>query len=495
MSDRDPSSRSHTQGGAGDLRLWYDQPAGMWEAALPVGNGRLGAMVFGGVAEERLQLNEDTLWSGYPQDGHPTPDPGVLEEIRRLVLSEERYVEADELARQFQGPFNESYMPLGDLSIRFRHGAEEASEYRRSLDLSTAIATVQYRIGTAHFTREIFSSAVDHVIVVRLTCTMPAQISFTARLDASLHASTVPVGTNALALRGKAPSHVSSHHLETDNPIHYEDAEGRGMRFEARTLALAEGGMVHTDSDGLHVEGATAVTLLIAAGTGYRGFGRLPDLSVERIAEAIDHTLDAAGMHSFTELRSAHLAEYQALFGRVSLSLGDAPPPEQPTDHRLHAENVGHDPQLAALYAQYGRYLLISSSRPGTQPANLQGIWNADPRPIWGSDYTVNINLEMNYWLAEPANLTECFEPLSELIRGLSDDGRKTAQRTYGCAGWAMHNGSDLCAAPGRQEPASLRPQPIGRCGRWAAPGCASISGNTTPSAAMSSICEPSPIP
>jgi alpha-L-fucosidase 2 len=165
---------------------------------------------------------------------------------------------------------------------------------------------------------------------------------------------------------------------------------------------------------------------------------------MERIAEAIDHTLDAAGMHSFTELRSAHLAEYQALFGRVSLSLGDAPPPEQPTDHRLRAENVGHDPQLAELYAQYGRYLLISSSRPGTQPANLQGIWNADPRPIWGSDYTVNINLEMNYWLAETANLTECFEPLSELIGDLSLGGRKTAQYTYGCRGWAMHNGSDL---------------------------------------------------
>jgi alpha-L-fucosidase 2 len=444
MGDVGTSPQPYTLGEADNLRLWYDQPARDWNAALPVGNGRLGAMVFGGVAEERLQLNEDTLWSGFPRDGHPTPDLGVLEEIRRLVLGEQRYAETDELARQFQGPFNESYMPLADLSIRFRHGAEEASEYRRALDLSTAMVSVPYRVGGAWFTREVFSSAVDQVIVVRLTCTMPAQISFTARLDSPLRASTAPVGTTALALRGKAPSHVASHHLATDDPIQYQDGEGLGMHFEAHILALAEGGMVGTDSDGLHVEGATAVTLLIAAGTGYRGFGRLPDLSAERIAETIEHTLDAAGRRSFAELRSAHLADYQPLFNRISLSLGHAPIPDQPIDRRLRAENGEHDPRLAALYAQYGRYLLICSSRSGAQPANLQGIWNADPRPIWGSDYTVNINLEMNYCLAETANLTECFEPLGELIRDLSVDGRKTAHGTYGCSGWAMHNGSDI---------------------------------------------------
>jgi alpha-L-fucosidase 2 len=444
MCDWDPSPLVDTQGGADDLRLWYDQPARDWNAALPVGNGRLGAMVFGGVAEEHLQLNEDTLWSGFPQEGHPTPDPGLLEEIRRLVLREKRYEEADEPARQFQGPFNESYVPLADLSIRFRHGAEEANEYHRTLDLSTAIASVRYKVGDAWFTREIFSSAVDQVIVVRLTCTMPGQISFTARFDALLRASTTAVGPNALSLRGKAPSHVASHHLEMDAPIQYKDGEGLGMRFEARILALAEGGTARTDPDGLRIEGATAVTLLIAAGTGYRSFGRLPDLAAERIAETIDHTLDAAGRRPFSELRSAHLADYQPLFNRVSLSLGHAEIPDQPTNQRLRAENVEHDGQLAALYAQYGRYLLISSSRPGTQPANLQGIWNADPRPIWGSDYTANINLEMNYWLAETANLAECFEPLGDLIGDLSVDGRKTARLTYGCSGWAMHNGSDL---------------------------------------------------
>ncbi len=235
-----------------------------------------------------------------------------------------------------------------------------------------------------------------------------------------------------------------SHHLETDDPIHYEEAEGHGMRFEARVQALTEGGTVRTDPGGLHVKGATAVTLLIAAGTGYRGFGRSPDLSAERIAKVIDHTLDAAGRRRFAELRSAHLADYQPLFDRVSISLGRAPAPDEPTDRRRRAEDIRHDPQLAALYAQYGRYLLIASARPGTQPANLQGIWNANPRPIWGSDYTVNINLEMNYSPAETANLAECAEPLSELIRDLSVDGGKTARLTYGCRGWAMHNGSDI---------------------------------------------------
>ncbi len=215
MSDLSASSHSRIESDD-DLRLWYDRPAADWEAALPVGNGRLGAMVFGGVAEERLQLNEDTLWSGFPRDGHPATDPGVLKEIRRLVLREQRYAEADELAKQFQGPFNESYMPLADLSIRFQQDAEEASEYRRTLDLSTATASVRYRVGDAWFTREVFSSAPDQVVVVRLTCTVPARISFSARLDASLRAVVVPVGTNALALRGKAPSHVISHKPRRD---------------------------------------------------------------------------------------------------------------------------------------------------------------------------------------------------------------------------------------------------------------------------------------
>ena len=434
----------HGHGASGNLWLWYDRPAHDWANALPLGNGRLGAMVFGGVTKERLQLNDDTLWSGFPRDGHPRPDPGVLGEIRRLVMQERSYRVAGELARQFQGPFNESYLPLGDLSISFRQPEDEAVEYRRTLDLSTAVASVRYRAGAAWFFREVFSSAVHQVIVVRLTCSIAERISFTARLDASLRAETVILGTDSLALRGKAPSHVVSHHLESDNPVQYDGIDGLGMRFEARVLALADGGAVSTDDAGLHVDGATAVTLLIAAGTGYRGFDRLPDLSTSQIAEEIDGTIERAAAHSFEELLSAHLAEYQALFERVSLSLGGSHVHDKPTNLRLCAENVRNDPGLSALYAQYGRYLLISSSRPGTQAANLQGIWNAQPRPVWGSDYTANVNLEMNYWLAEVANLAECHEPLCALIRDLSMDGRTCAQRTYGCRGWAMHNGSDI---------------------------------------------------
>ncbi len=400
-------------------------------------------MVFGGVEIEHLQLNEDTLWSGFPESAVPQPDRNVLPEIRRLVMQEQNYAEADELAKRFQGPFTESFLPLGDLLVQLVH-AGEAGEYRRELDLSTAVARVSYSAGGERFTREMFSSAVHQVIIVRLTCMAPGQISCVARLTCPLQASTVAVGSKGLALRGKAPSHVVAHHLESAHPVVYDEAEGRGMRFEVRVQALTDGGHVSAEPDSLRIEGATAVTFVVAGATGYRGLGQVPDRSAEEISDAVERTLAGAATHTFAELRSAHVAEYQRLFGRVTLALGPAPRPDRPTDERLRSDNLAQDPQLAALYAQFGRYLLISSSRPGTQPANLQGIWNDQARPVWGSDYTVNINTEMNYWLAEVANLAECHEPLCELIGDLSMDGQKTARLTYGCRGWAAHNGTDL---------------------------------------------------
>jgi alpha-L-fucosidase 2 len=358
-------------------------------------------------------------------------------------MQEERYAEAEELAKRFQGPFTESFLPLGDLHIQCVHRGD-AVGYRRDLDLSTAVARVSYTAGGEAFARECFASAVHQVIVVRITCTTAGRITCAARLTAPLLASVAVVGGNGLALRGKAPSHVVPHHLETDRPLVYDQAEGRGMRFELRVLALADGGTVRADSGVLHVEDATAVTFFLAGATGYRGFGHAPDRSVEEIAAVVERTLAGALGHSYEDLRSAHVAEHQRLFGRVTLDLGCSPSPDMPTDERVCSDAIAQDPALAALYAQFGRYLLISSSRPGTQPANLQGLWNDQPRPIWGSDYTFNINLQMNYWLAGIANLAECHEPLLDFIADLSVDGRETARQTYRCRGWAAHNGTDI---------------------------------------------------
>ncbi len=423
--------------------LWYNRPAGEWTEALPIGNGRLGAMVFGGVELERLQLNEDTLWSGFPEDAHPCPEPALLQEIRRLILRERKYAEAEELAKSFQGPFTESYLPLADLYLQCTH-AEPAHDYRRELLVGSGVARVRYRVGGALFTREVFASAVHQVVVVRMTCTDEALLSFVVGLSSPLQASRVPVGNNGLAVRGKAPSHVVAHHLASENPVAYHEAEGKGMRFEARVLVLPEGGRVSTGSGIVQIDDATAVTLLIAGGTGYRGFGAAPDLSAEAIAASIESTLAEAGMRTYDDLRTAHVADCRRLYDRVTLTLGRSSAPEVPTDERLRAGDIEQDTQLAALYAQFGRYLLISCSRPGTQPANLQGIWNDQVRPIWGSDYTLNINAQMNYWPAEVANLAECHEPLLSLVGDLSVDGRKTASLTYGCRGWAAHNGTDI---------------------------------------------------
>jgi alpha-L-fucosidase 2 len=425
------------------LCLRYDQPAGEWTEALPIGNGSLGAMIFGGVDRDRLQLNADTLWSGFPNDIQPQPGPDVLSEIRRLVMNEQRYVEADQLAKQFQGSFAAVYVPLADVILELDHSAE-AGEYRRELDLATALARVTYTANGTRFTREVFASAVHNVIVVRLTCALPRHITCRVRMQSPLQSSVHTVGSNGLAVRGKAPSHVVPHHLESDQPVVYDAAEGRGMRFEARVVALVDDGRLVVDDSSLRIERATAVTLLIAAATGYRGFGQPPDRPAAEIGEDVERQVVATATASYDELRTAHMNDYRRLFGSLELNLGGVPEADRPTDERLRSPEAATDPHLAALFLQYGRYLLIASSRPGTQPANLQGIWNDQVRQIWGSDWTVNINLQMNYWLAETANLSECHEPLFDLIADLSSSGRAAASQTYGSRGWTLHNGTDL---------------------------------------------------
>jgi alpha-L-fucosidase 2 len=422
-----------------DLSLWYAQPAVQWVEALPIGNGRLGGMIFGGLAVERLQLNEDTLWSGAPRDWNNPGSLAVLPEVRRLIAVGD-YVGAQALCRQMQGPFNESYQPVGNLYLHFDEAGAPAI-YRRELNLHTAIAGVCYQLGDATFTREVFASAPDQVIVLRLICDRPGRLSFTARLDTQHPHHLNAHKSDGLMLIGTCPTHVLPSYYHGEHPVVYD---GEGMAFAICLGVMAEGGQITHSTNGLHVEGAQAVTLLLGAATSFSGFDRPPGRTERDPALLAGMTVAAAAIRSYAEIREAHITDYSRLFKRVTLDLGATEAARNPTDDRIRTWRDGGDPHLATLLFQYGRYLLIASSRPGTQPANLQGIWNDQVRPPWSSNWTLNINTEMNYWLAETTNLEECHEPLLNFIAELSGPGRQTAATNYGCRGWVAHHNADL---------------------------------------------------
>ena len=423
-----------------NLALWYKQPAKLWTEALPVGNGRLGAMVFGGVESERLQLNEDTLWSGFPKDWNNPAAKAVLPEVRRL-LRQEKYTEADALCKKMQGPYNQSYLPLADLHLQFE-GLADVTNYRRELNLDTAIATTTFQSGQTTYTREVFSSFPDQLIVIRCNASGPDKLNFSATLSSPLRAKSAAAGPASLQLTGKAPAHVDPNYYRTPNPISYDEAEGKGMRFAALLDAKTEGGKVTIKGDKLSVENAKAVTLTLSAATGFKTYAEAPDKPIEDILAAARAHQSAK---SFSKLRAAHIADHQSLFRRVSLHINATSRAQLPTDERLEAfKKSPEDDALQTLYFQYGRYLLIASSRPGSQPANLQGIWNDSVRPPWSSNWTTNINVQMNYWHAETANLSECHQPLFDLTEGLSKNGARTAQVNYGARGWVSHHNADI---------------------------------------------------
>ena len=444
--DMDQIQTTHVAQSNKPLKLWYRQPAAQWLEALPVGNGHLGAMIHGGIREEVLQLNEDTLWSGEPYDTDNLDAVTHLPELRRLILEERNYAAAQKVARRMQGPYNESYQPLGYLRLKFvQQGAVQS--YQRALDLNTALAMVQYKAGDILFSREVFSSAVDDLLAIRLTSDTPHALSFTVHLE-SIHPFTcTPAGSNKIRMMGRCPRHVDPNYLPANDPVIYDHGEdGHAMRFETQLQAIIEGGRVSADIDGtLRVENAHTVTLFLSAATSYHGFTSRPDLSAHALEQRCTTRL-AAGMNKGYEvLRAAHISDYQHLFQRVTLDLGTSDGQELPTDERLAAVQKGaNDDALLALYFQYGRYLLIASSRPGTQPANLQGIWNDQVRPPWSSNWTINVNTQMNYWLVEVCNLAECHSPLFDLLEEASVSGERTAQVYYGCRGWVAHHNMDL---------------------------------------------------
>ncbi|GGG59022.1 glycoside hydrolase family 95 protein [Paenibacillus radicis (ex Gao et al. 2016)] len=424
------------------MKLQFNKPAGIWTEALPLGNGRIGAMQFGGVERDRFGLNEDTLWSGMPRETNNVNALEALPLVRSLVR-EGKYVEADEASKAMFGSFTQSYLPFGELILNFGHG-DLAKDYSRSLDLETAISRVEYRIGEVQYTRETFISHPDQTMVIRLETSVPGMLEVHARLDSTLRHQLSAEGERFL-LRGMAPEHVSPNYYEVNQPIVYGDEQtSEAMRFAGYIHAETEGGAVRTDAGGIHVTGADRVTLYFSAATSFNGQDKLPfSQGKDASASALAH-LEGALAKSYDQLRAAHIADYKALFDRVKLQLGESEAADTlPTDERL-TQYGASDLSLITLLFQYGRYLLIASSRPGTLPANLQGIWNAATRAPWSSNWTLNINAQMNYWPAETANLAECHEPLLDFIGQLAVTGKRTAEMHYGARGWVVHHNTDI---------------------------------------------------
>lgn len=433
---------------AQDLKLWYKQPARNWNEALPIGNGRLGAMVFGGTNEELIQLNEETLWSGGPTNSNSNPlAPEYLPKIRQALL-EENYPLAEELAKKTQGLFTESYEPLGDLVIKQMFQGE-AIEYTRDLDLSNATSTTRFKVNGVEYTREYFISAPDQLLVIRLTASQKGTLNFIVSTRSPLYSTSQVISQNEIALRGIAPSHTVPSYMNTmEQPVIYNDPSNcKGMRFELRLKAVAKDGEIKTSASGVSVANASEVILYISAATSFNGFDKCPDRDGKDERKLVESYMNNTSKE-FSIIKQQHVSDYQNYFNRVSLSINSTEKLNLPTDERLKRFTEGaSDSQLEVLYFQFGRYLLISSSRPGGIPANLQGKWNKDVRPPWSSNYTININTEMNYWMVESCNLSELHSPLIELIKNLSVTGKRTAQNFYGAKGWVAHHNTDIWAS------------------------------------------------
>jgi alpha-L-fucosidase 2 len=356
----------------------------------------------------------------------------------RAAISDGRYADADTLARQLQGPYTESYLPLGELSISFEHGP--VSEYQRTLDLASAIAATRFVADDTVFEREVFVSHPDQCLVVRLGSRGLRPVHFCTRLSSPLRHALV-FRESGMILAGRAPVHVEPDYRDVDPAV--VESDDAGLAFAACLRVVAEDGATAWRDGAIRVDGATSVTLIVAARTSFAGYRNGSGASVETVTRRVCEEADAASARSYESLRDVHVADHGRLFRRVTFDLGDAGSAVA-TDERVRRFSSGPDAELIALLFQYGRYLLIASSRPGTQPANLQGIWNEETRPPWSSNYTLNINTQMNYWPAEVTNLAECHTPLFDFVDELAESGEITARVSYGCRGWASHHNSDL---------------------------------------------------
>ena len=417
------------------LTLWYDQPASVWTEALPIGNGRLGAMVYGKTASETIQFNEETLWTGQPHDYAREGAHEYLDELRRLLWAGKQDEAHDLANRKFMSqPFGQlSYQPFGNILLNFP-GHENIENYKRLLNLQDAISSVFYETDGVQYKREVFASFPDQAIVVRLESSQNGALNFTAGLDSPNSDYEVLVDGDQVILKGKANDYPKE--LDSEGKP-YPKSE---LTFEARLKVEHRGGqLVHKDNS-IEIVNARSATLYLVAATSFVNYN---DISADPAQRCNDYMANLEGK-TFKNLRERHINDYIELFNRVELDLGASEISMRPTDQRLYSFSEDDDPSLMALLFQYGRYLLIASSRPGTQPANLQGIWNDRLAPMWDSKYTININTEMNYWPAEMTNLAECAEPLFSMVEDLAITGQNVAKEHYNLDGWVTHHNTDL---------------------------------------------------
>ena len=430
---------------ANDLKLWYKQPAKTWVEALPLGNSRMGVMVYGGTAREELQLNEETVWGGSPYRNDNPEALKHLEEVRALIFAN-RNADAQQLIQKtfYTGKNGMPYQTIGSLIIS-SPGHEQATDYYRDLDLERAVATTRYKVDSVTFQREVFTSFADNVVIVRLTADQAGKLNFVASYESPLENKVVRKGKK-LILTGNGQAH--------------EGVEG-AIRMETQTQADVEGGKMTVDNQRIVVEGATTATLYISAATNFVNYQSVKANESKRAT----NYLKAAMKRPYQKALAEHTALYKKQFGRVKLDLGKSKAAEYETTERVARFNEGKDVSLAALMFQFGRYLLISSSQPGGQPANLQGIWNHKLLAPWDGKYTININTEMNYWPAEVTNLSETHQPLFEMVKELAVTGQETARTMYGAKGWVTHHNTDLWRATGPVDSAFYGTWPNG--GAW----------------------------
>lgn len=430
-----------------DLKLWYDEPAEHWVEALPVGNGRLGAMVFGGTSSERIQLNEETVWAGQPNsNANPDIEPGALEEIRQLIFQGKYRAAQDMVDRKIFFPTNHgmSYQTVGDLLLDFP-GHDAATGYRRELDIANALTSVFYEVDGVQYAREVFSSLADDVLVMKISASRKGAISFNASFSTPQNAE-ITVEDGELVLRGTTSSQ--------------EGLEGK-VRFTAKARICPTGGMIEVCDASLAVKNADEALIYVDIATN---FVRYDDISADPEGR-LEERMEDLGSKSYSAMRKAHIGAYREYFDRVSLDLGTSPAAARTTDVRVKEFAQGDDPQLVELYFQFGRYLLICSSQPGGQPANLQGIWNESLTPPWDSKYTTNINAEMNYWPAEVTGLSELHEPFITMVKELAQTGAVTADTMYGARGWVLHHNTDIWRITGPVDFAASGMWPTG--GAW----------------------------
>lgn len=432
----------------GDLKLWYDEPASKWVEALPVGNGRLGAMVFGVPGDELIQLNENTIWAGSPNNNDNPEALEALPAIRQMIF-EGKYNEAQDLVNArviSKKSHGMPYQTAGNLRLKF-DGHDDFTAFYRDLDIERAVATTTYKVGEVSYKREVFSSFSDGVIVIRLTADKPGSIAFKMSMDRPGDVTVKAEADNLLSMSGFTSG--------------FEGVKGDTLAFVVLAKVINEGGELSSDEASVSLANSNSATILVSIGTGFVNY---KDISGDAYAQAMEYLGKAEG-RDFRAMQKDHTAFYQNLFNRVTLDLGRTDSVKNTTDVRIEQFRYGNDPSLAALYFQYGRYLLISSSQPGTQAANLQGIWADQLFPAWDSKYTININAEMNYWPAEPTNLPELHEPLIQMIRELAEAGSVTAKTMYGAGGWVAHHNTDIWRITGPVDGAYWGMWPMG--GVW----------------------------